>query len=277
MRNWYHKNIQNRESLLIVAGDSWTWGDSLHGIDSEKHILDDPRRLTSIYGHLLSEQLNFDFINFGKCGGANVEIYDYVRNILPSVTPNYKKIYVVMTLTENCREANWDTIWAPTSTNSHTSLDAFLEEYEQLMFTSIQEQLILSYPDVTFLIGRNFTYSWENNRKILGSSHLEKTWVDCLSEYQNFNTYPIQVKIMSSIAYVPLHKLLRELNLYKKFKFEFMEYYTDADLAIDWLIASDLNYKKATKHPTEIGHKVWADYLYDKILKTREIGYNIGQ
>jgi hypothetical protein len=272
MRNWYHKNIQNRESLLIVAGDSWTWGDSLHGIDMSINVSDDPRRLTSIYGHLLSEQLNSDFINFGKCGGANVEIYDYVCNILPSVTANYKKIYVVMTLTENCRESNWDQIWVPATADKHASLDIFLEEYEKLMFTSIQEKLVLSYPEVTFLIGRNFTYSWENNKKILSSSHLEKTWVDCLAKHQNLNKYPSEVKIMSSIAIVPLHKLLKELNLYKKFKFEFMEYYTDAELAIDWLMASDLNYKKATKHPTEIGHKVWADYLHDKILKTTEIG-----
>ena len=73
--------------------------------------------------------------------------------------------------------------------------------------------------------------------------------------------------MVSSIAYMPLHKLLKNINLYKKFKFEFMEYYADAELATDWLLASDLNYKKATKHPTELGHKIWADYLYDEILK----------
>ena len=39
----------------------------------------------------------------------------------------------------------------------------------------------------------------------------------------------------------------------------------DAELAVDWLLASDLNYKKATKHPTELGHQIWADYLYQQL------------
>ena len=265
-RYWYHENIQQHDSLLIVAGDSWTWGDSLHGIDITQGIYDDPQRLTSIYGHLLSEKLNSDFVNIARCGGANIEMHDHMRNILPHAITKYKKVYVVITLTENCRECIWDNIWTP-SDEKRLTLDIFLKEYERLMFTGIYQNLISTYSDVTFLIGRNFTYSWEENKKILGQAHLKKSWVDCLAEYQNLNTYPAQVKMVSSIAYMPLHKLLKNINLYKKFKFEFMEYYADAELATDWLLASDLNYKKATKHPTELGHKIWADYLYDEILK----------
>ena len=264
-RYWYHENIQHRDSLLITSGDSWTWGDSLHGIDVENNIFDDPKRLTSIYGYLLSEKLQSDFVNLAKCGGANVEMHDYVRDILPHVVSKYKKIYVVITLTENCREASWDSIWTPTESNKQLSLDSFLEEYERLMFNSIYQNLILCYPNVTFLIARNFTYSWENNKRILGKTHVENTWVDCLAKHQNLNTYPAEVKMVSGLSFVPLHKLLKSINLYKKFKFEFMDYYSDADLAIDWLLASDLNYKKATKHPTELGHQIWADYLYSEI------------
>ena len=266
-RYWYHENIQYRDSLLITSGDSWTWGDSLHNIDVSNNILDDPRRLTSIYGHLLSEKLKSDFVNLAICGGANIKMHDHVCDILPHVVSKYKKIYVVITLTENCREAYFDPIWSPPESEKQLSLDSFLEEYERLMFNSIYQNLILRYPDVTFLIARNFTYSWENNKKILGVSHVENTWVDCLAKYQNLNTYPAQVKMVSEMSFVPLHKLLKNINLYKKFKFEFMNYYSDAELAVDWLLDSDLNYKKATKHPTELGHQIWADYLYNEILK----------
>ena len=264
-RQWYHENIQNRDSLLITAGDSWTWGDSLHGIDI-KVVPDHPKRVTSIYGYLLSEKLKSDFVNLAKSGGANIEMYDYVRDILPHVTLKYKKIYVVITLTEICRESSWDNIWIP-GQEKHSSLDDFLKEYERLMFNSIQQNLISAYPNVTFLIARNFSYSWKSNKNILGLPHLEKIWVDCLSEYQNFNTYPDELRLLSGAAYVPLHKVLKNMNLYKKFKFEFMEYYANSDLAIDWFIASNLNNKTATKHPTELGHSIWADYLYNEILK----------
>jgi hypothetical protein len=265
-RYWYHEDIHARDILLVVAGDSWTWGDSLHRIDPTQGIYDDPQRLTSIYGHLLSEKLNSDFVNIAKCGCSNVEMHDHLCNILPHVITKYKKIYVVITLTENCRESSSDKIWTP-GEGSRSTLDVFLKEYERLMFTSIYQNLIYTYSDVNFLIGRNFTYSWEENKKILGKTHLKKSWVDCLAEYQNLNTYPTQVKMVSAMAYVPLDKLLINLNLFNKFKFEFMKYYADAELAVDWLLSSDLNYKKATKHPTELGHKIWADYLYDEILK----------
>ena len=46
-----------------------------------------------------------------------------------------------------------------------------------------------------------------------------------------------------------------------------MSLYASSDLAVTWLEQSNLNYKKATKHPTELGHKIWADYLYSIITQ----------
>jgi hypothetical protein len=148
-RYWYHENIQQHDSLLIVAGDSWTWGDSLHGIDGTQGIYDDPQRLTSIYGHLLAEKLNFDFVNLAKTGCSNMTIYNYVCDILPHVVLNYKKIYVVMTLTENCRESWLHNIWTP---SEDSSLDQFHEAYEKMMFDSIQQNLILKHLHTLFYL-----------------------------------------------------------------------------------------------------------------------------
>lgn len=264
-RSWYHEDIQHRDCLLITAGDSWTWGDSLSNIDIEQGVVDDPKRVTSIYGHLLAQKLNADLVNLAKCGGSNIEIHDYVVGTLKHACNKYKKVFVVLTLTENYRESNWDPIWMPDHSKV-TNLEMLLEQYEHNMFTSIKTNLIDQYPDVTFLIGRNFTYSFDNNKGILGSGHLSKTWVDCLAEAQNKLTYPEDVRMVSAMSYVPLIKSLKNINLYKKFKFQFMEHYALAELAIDWLLDSDLNYKKSTKHPTEQGHEIWADYLY-KVLK----------
>jgi hypothetical protein len=69
------------------------------------------------------------------------------------------------------------------------------------------------------------------------------------------------------MAVNPLQEILRRRNLLNKFKPEFIDYFSNADLAINWLHSSDLNYKKSTRHPTELGHEVWADYLYNEILK----------
>jgi hypothetical protein len=274
-RGWYHENIQARDILLIVAGDSWTWGDSLHGIDATQGIHDDPQRLTSVYGHLLAEKINADFVNIARCGGSNFEMYSNVLNILLYATQQYKKIYVVITLTENFREAfdptrfdniqKVSTMWIPNITDVNC-LDDFAEKYEKLMFESIKNNLISKYPDIVFLIGRNFTYSFDENKPILKSNLLEKTWIDCLVEYQQKFNYPKLLRVLSGMAFNPLTITLEKLNLDSRFQNELINYFDLANQAIDWLLTSDLNHKKASKHPTELGHKIWSDYLYTKII-----------
>jgi hypothetical protein len=263
-REWLHENLNGSDTLLITVGDSWTWGDSLGKIDLYKGILDDPKRLTSIYGHLLATKINADHINYGICGGTNIQIFYYLTNLLPRVVNQYKKINVVMTLTEICREAIHDSKWHPAESYVE-SLHTFLQEYERLMFATIQDYLIKRYPTVDFLIGRNFTYSFEDNISVLGPSHLENTWVDCLGEYQKKSRYPDSLRVMSGISLDPLHALLKDKNLYQKFKLDLLDHYDVAESAITWLTESDLNYKKDTKHPTELGHEIWANYLYNEI------------
>lgn len=261
-RSWYHENIEFKETLVITAGDSWTWGDSLGRIDFINKVYDCPTRTTSIYGYLLSKKLDADLINVGKCGGANIEIHDHVLKVLDTLEISYKQIYVIFTLTENGRESFFDQLWIPETTNS---LNDFLQNYEYNMFNSFKKNFVEKYNNIKFLFARNFTYSFSDNIPILGSLHATKNWVDCLSDYQNKPNYPDQLRMLSSMSYVPLHKYLKSVNLYKKFKFDFMEHYADAELAVEWLLASDLNYKKATKHPTEVGHQIWADYLYQQL------------
>lgn len=248
--NWVESELAGNNTLLISAGESWTWGDS---IPPEK-------RWTSIYGYRLSQMLGSDFINVSRCGAANIEIHDNLLRVIEDVNKKYDKIYVIVTLTELCREANWDKIWVPTNAST---LEEFLCQYEKNMLNSINSNLINAYPEIKFIFARNFTYTFDENTQIVNSL-LTTTWVDILAKYQDKLTYPQDVRILSSIGYVPLHKLLREINLYNKWKFQFMEYYASAEMAVTWLENSSLNYQKATKHPTELGHELWAQFLYDK-------------
>jgi len=69
--------------------------------------------------------------------------------------------------------------------------------------------------------------------------------------------------MLSQIGYMPLTQYLKEpdINLFKKFKSEIFDMFFDMTDAIDWLDKSTLNSRYATRHPTELGHKLWADYL----------------
>ena len=102
-RRWYHELSRNSQSLLITVGDSWTWGDSLGGtnaptFDNYRH------RTTHIYGHIIAEMLDSDFINVGMPGQSNLYILMHLDLVLKSLKKSYKSIKVIFTLTESGRE-----------------------------------------------------------------------------------------------------------------------------------------------------------------------------
>ena len=106
-RCWYSEDIQNKDTLLITVGDSWTWGDHLGNIDWDK-ASDDPCRLQQIYGRLLADKLNSDWVNLARPGCSNYWMLEKMQDIKPYIQmSNYKKIYMVVTLTEDLREAEY--------------------------------------------------------------------------------------------------------------------------------------------------------------------------
>jgi len=264
-RNWYYEHCRNSKSLLITAGDSWTWGDSLGRISSDGYVDDFEHRITHIYGSLLAEHMQSDHVNIGICGGSNVLFYDHLINLLSEVHSYYNQIIVILTLTELCREIKWDDIWIPKWDENSGSLDDFLKEYERNMFNSIQKFLLTRYPDVQFLIAHNFTKEFNDNREILGTSIIEKSWVDCLSEHQTLQPYPEIRLLTAGMAINPLIQHMKKINCYTKYKLDLFDIYNLGIDAIDWLDDSDLNYSQATRHPTEDAHVIWADYLKEVI------------
>lgn len=266
-RSWYYENLKNRKSLLIACGDSWTWGDSICGIDTLEGIIDHPDRNKFNYGGLLSEKLNSDYINLSQCGTSNEHIIKGLEVLLSQCVNDYQEIVVVFTMTENFRELGLNHPWVPTQ---HSTLDELFSGYERNMFLVISE-IIDKFHKVKFLIARNFTYSHKENIDLLKGNHLSKTWVDCLYENQTIFSYPTETRFVSGMALEPLNDFIRENNFLEKYDKQYYKFFVAAQLASKWLYKSELNYNKATKHPTERGHEIWADYLYQEILSNSSI------
>ena len=66
---------------------------------------------------------------------------------------------------------------------------------------------------------------------------------------------------------MPLEQCLIQKKLKKLFKKDLVEMLYQGSEGIDWLEESEFNYKKYSKHPTEKGHELWADYLLTWIDK----------
>jgi hypothetical protein len=144
-RQWYEEDIQGRDTLLIKIGDSWTWGDHLGCIDWD-NARNDPCRMQQIVGRHLSNLLDSDWVNIARPGCSNYWMLEQLYNIelhLNRVRDQYKKIYVVISLTEDLREATYsqrinvnatyDLLWSTSD-----SLKDFLIKVEQYLFSNLE-------------------------------------------------------------------------------------------------------------------------------------------
>jgi lysophospholipase L1-like esterase len=270
--SWYHEQVKNSDTLLMVFGDSWTWGDGL-GKTNGGIISDDLEyRLTHIYGNVLANMLDADLVNAARPGASNHEIYSNVKNFLPEVVDRYKKIYVVITLTENGREFNHGTDWYIIEDlgNPPDTLSQVLEKYEARMF-DVFAKLIDQYSKVEFVLARNFTFSFESNKHILGNLHAGKTWVEILAENQPIQQpYPSAIRMLSHSAFDPLQDYLTNYKLFSKYKLEMFDIMCDRDAGLTWLANSIFNNKIHTRHPNADGHQLWAKYLYDNFARNHK-------
>jgi len=287
-RDWFHEQIQYKDTLLITVGDSWTWGDSLG---------EDTHRLASIYGRHLSDKLDVDWVNIGICGTDNMNILLKAHRFIQGITHPYKHIQVVITLTELGRELRGNNLlnkrdeynvikgtdWPAFeelisgidvsqlieechannfllgydielyyAIKDHQNIDDLLIKYEAYIFKLI-DQLFDSY-----LVGSNFTHTYHENKSILGQRLLPKAWVDVIAEQGHIDPYPDNVRVLSSNGLDPLLEFANKLP-----KEQLLEILNSADRGISWLLNSPYNAKIATKHPLEQAHLWWAEYLYE--------------
>lgn len=254
-----YQRYENKKKLLIVIGDSWTWGGSL-----PEHTRED-----SIYGNLLSHRLDADLLNIGGPGCSNWWIMmnlETVHNrILNGHYKSYEKIYIVVCLTELFRDLgeSWNK-------------DLFVEElkkyrtdnYEAMSCTYFNffiKDKIKQYKNtynLTFLFTRNF---WDepDNQNILGDC----SWQDILQQ-KIHNKFTEKSYFLSRIGWEPLTTKLLPIfpNILDDFKK--YDYIGIANKRIDKIQENVYNSEGPTKHPTAEGHVIWAEHIYS-MLKNR--------
>jgi hypothetical protein len=229
-------------------GDSWTWGDSLHGISLTSDRVDDPRRLTSIYGYHLKNLINdCDWINIAYPGTANGWIVGSASRFLNLASKlKYQKIIISVGLTDIGRDLTQKGF----SKASPLSLHQTAVEYEKTYLESLAEFDLKS--KFVLLIGRNFTSTFSENQKIC-KNHLPKRWIDISAENWPGGFSPPEC----SIFYPP-----EDISLSDK-EWMLTNSLPNLEKIINFLDQCPLHYKKASKHPNEECHLLWAKYIFD--------------
>jgi hypothetical protein len=263
-RQWYSEDIQDRDTLLLTVGDSWTWGDHLGCIDWER-ASNDPVRLTQIFGRLLADKLDSDWVNLARPGCSNYWMLEKLQDIQPFIqSAKYKKIYVVVTLTEDLREAEYtrrinvnqpyQDMW-----NRSIGITDFLVQVESYLFRNL-EQYFSQFPDITVRIQRAFTDVWPANSSPL---LLDKSWCDVIQDKFNFHDYQQPVPFIGQMSINPLTEKYISQNPERKQ--EFLDIMDRVGSRWRFLGDSTYNLKGSTCHPNPAGHALWANYLLNKL------------
>jgi hypothetical protein len=267
----YHYVDNRSDTLVITAGDSWTQGGGL----------DPTERLNQVYGKLLSDHYQSDWINIGCNGWSNSWILLHPTYIINRLKNNlhYKKIYVILTLTENGRDIEtlvshpYDYIAAyQTYGLTDTFYSTVLNDCENRWIDQINEMIALADDRYEFFVGQNFV--WHTN---VVNSMPEKVciadanWIEKLADYQQM-TRPIRTNLVTGWIFNTIKKinqiaLVTDNSAYQKWAIPLIDQATKVN---DWLDGSDLNNKKASKHPLAHGHQIWADYIINTIEKNEQ-------
>jgi hypothetical protein len=256
----YHVEINNKDTLVVTIGDSWTWGDSLE------------KRLDEVYGKLLSTHYDADWINIGGCGYSNSWILLCAHLIAgqSDELAKYKQVVFVITLTENGRDIQgyssrpFDYISAYRELAGSTKLyDRALTDIEDEWYKNIVELGNLVGENTKIVLGQNFV--WHSDLAVVAHPNiivLEDNWIEVLADYQKMHR-PVRTNLVTGWIFDSINTINGILNIKNTtpFKSWSLPYIDLANQVNEWLNLSDLNNKKASKHPRALGHRIWADYI----------------
>lgn len=148
------------------------------------------------------------------------------------------------------------------------NLEELLQNYESYIFKCLVKYMTKEQQrlPIRYLVSRNFTSTFDQNIALLPHNcYVNNRWVDVIAQRGCLDPYPAAVGVVSQIGMKPLLDFVADMTLLDA-KAKLIELFDKANAAIDWLERSPYNNKRGTRHPNEIGHKWWADYLYDHCI-----------
>ncbi len=257
------------DTLLITVGDSWTFGDSLAGVLDARGCDDYYGRVNAVYGKLLADELKADWYNHGKCAGSNHDIAYSLHNALMSIMyDDYEKIYAVVNMTETCRHG-WTEKFITNGANSKLNGEEFTKAYERLEFYDFYT-LMDSFQNynIELILTRNFTNSFKET-DYYNLTVLPKNWVQINHEAESQDVPLKDIMVTGSVTTMALdfyekYQVIHN-NAITDYKDYFIRQVDRVKPLLDWLENSSLHYDRGSKHPTELSHRLWADYILENL------------
>lgn len=271
-KNPYDFVSRNSNKLIITIGDSWTWGAGLTKMKiKELHtdkLEDDNYRLTHVYGGILSNTLQTDFLNLGESGSDNFYMANKLKelhNIIDQL--DYDSVVTVCVFTEVARQ-----FLGPDDNNVdygswlHNNIHQDSDYYEFLRFinSTIADEIVPLLDKLKVYFATNFVDPIGFEK--LESNFLSKTWLKTWCESIQ-ESYPEPCYLVSPWIFEDLEKKIFDLcpTLDRDF---FLTWANRALLSADKranICKQDNRNFAQLLHPLSSGHSVWADYVSREI------------
>ncbi len=237
----YYKDRRSN-NMIITVGDSWTYGDSL-GNTCVREGRDDPdHRLHHVYGNLISEELSADWINLALPGVSNRQMFIWLEQLL-SRRAHGSQAVCVITLTESGRHE--ELTWLDPKLKT---LQANLENMVDRTYAWIA-QIKQRHPSIKFVVAHNFTDSRYTNQVQV----CDQTWLEVMTNSK-----------LQNGTHVVVSEHIAQLNY--DYTYPDTPAVIDQALArIDILDKCKYCHSHDSRHPTEYGHELWANYLLSQI------------
>jgi hypothetical protein len=240
VNNPYHYQYKDSyNKLLITVGDSWTYGDSLGNTKVREGRDDTAYRQANIYGNILSDIIQHDWVNLALPGISNSLMLEWIDQYLTGPT-SYKETVCVITLTESGRHEDLRLLNSSLTTQQQALKHILTHTYGQITF------LRLKHPHVKFLVAHNFTDSIDN-------STVNKSWLEVILNRQIQNG-----------THIVVSEHIKQMNYDVRFP-DVLDIMERASARMDLLDNCNHCFKEDSRHPNESGHKMWADYLATQI------------
>lgn len=259
--NLYNFVDRQSDCLLVTIGDSWTWG-----ADLVPHVSRDDHRVQHVFGNVLAQSISSDWLNLAIPAQGNFWIASMVQelaNIIPKLL--YKKIILVCVFTGVGRwfntkfDVDLDYVsWFSQNVSSQCDFDKLLVMFNQTCVDRILDSIKM-FDHVELKIGTNFVDHLGFER-LTPHQVLLQPWyrVIGLQDTESVHTCVYYSRLSTAVDFIdPVH--------HSAFKRWFLEVDRKSNHRLDVMAASSefKNY-----HPSESGHKLWAQYVETQLTHT---------
>lgn len=255
---------RKKETLLIVVGESWAYGETLPGIATGIQKFNFYSQLEHCFGPKLAITLDADLYQYAVPGNCNFYMFKELKRILNHVsTMGYKKIRVCMQMTEPGRE---HPIRTELEKDNHPLLELYafdkkqsfkewLTKYDEIFFNEY-DRLINEYPGVIeSMLWKNFC-TINTNRADRLFKIIDTSWIQYSGRILGRT-----IAVPSFYAVGWLATMQAEYSNYIEFnEKELLKELDVIELSNEFIKVNPLH----SHHPNQYGHSLWAQFLARK-------------